>query len=537
MRRLIIALVCMLVTSSHAQWPTNPEDQLWVGNGVYNSIVSDEDGGAYVAFTSFPASMQSRCYLQQLDADGYPQYPSPILLDVEHGTFIHDYNLRADGQGGCIVIVDELNTTEWTNRLGVFRYNQDGTSQYVNIAPVIPDIYVPETDFDTVTDHGGGIYILRVSGNYACQRLGPDGERLWGDNGIILDVGTLVPSYQDLAIASDGDYCYVVARGDSIYAFKFTPDGNAVWGEDGIVIQDIGYDIDIIPDGLGGLIGACRDQVDPMHHLFLFRLDSAGESVWADEGLDLGDMHFNKSLVCHPPFFYVAWDSAYNSMTDFARLMKFDLDGTPIWDENVTVFSGTEGSTTVIMRDADETGLILTASQPNPSDNTTLVAQKYDYDGNRLWAEDVVITEDLLHQHDLYTNDRGGCLISWHAIDPIYGQRICASMVNTFGEMGVVGIIPPQDEATLDFQMMTIFPNPFNAQTTISFDLPVASNVKLEVFHISGSRVGVGLAPTRWYNSGCHSIIFDGSNLPSGIYLYNLQIDNHRQTGKMLLLK
>ncbi|MBU1650848.1 T9SS type A sorting domain-containing protein, partial [bacterium] len=67
--------------------------------------------------------------------------------------------------------------------------------------------------------------------------------------------------------------------------------------------------------------------------------------------------------------------------------------------------------------------------------------------------------------------------------------------------------------------------------------LPVASNVKLEVFHISGSRVRVGLAPIRWYNSGCHSITFDGSNLPSGIYLYNLQIDAHSQTGKMLLLK
>ncbi|MBU0519718.1 T9SS type A sorting domain-containing protein, partial [bacterium] len=80
---------------------------------------------------------------------------------------------------------------------------------------------------------------------------------------------------------------------------------------------------------------------------------------------------------------------------------------------------------------------------------------------------------------------------------------------------------------------VSVSPNPFNPTTTISFNLPVASNVKLEVFHISGSRVRVGLAPIRWYNSGCHSITFDGSNLPSGIYLYNLQIDAHSQTGKM----
>ncbi|TKJ41149.1 hypothetical protein CEE37_05635 [candidate division LCP-89 bacterium B3_LCP] len=81
------------------------------------------------------------------------------------------------------------------------------------------------------------------------------------------------------------------------------------------------------------------------------------------------------------------------------------------------------------------------------------------------------------------------------------------------------------------------YPNPFNATTVISFSLPVASMVKLEVFDISGSRVGVGLVPTRQYPSGTHQITFDGTNLSSGVYLYQLEAGDFSAMGKMVLMK
>ncbi|MFH1735151.1 MAG: T9SS type A sorting domain-containing protein, partial [bacterium] len=92
--------------------------------------------------------------------------------------------------------------------------------------------------------------------------------------------------------------------------------------------------------------------------------------------------------------------------------------------------------------------------------------------------------------------------------------------------------------------LATAHPNPFNPYTTISFDLPVASQVTLNVFDIHGRRVGIGLAasgaygaPTRRYNPGQHSITFDGSNLTSGIYLYRLEAGEYSAVGKMVLLK
>ncbi|MCX6640235.1 MAG: T9SS type A sorting domain-containing protein [bacterium] len=79
------------------------------------------------------------------------------------------------------------------------------------------------------------------------------------------------------------------------------------------------------------------------------------------------------------------------------------------------------------------------------------------------------------------------------------------------------------------------YPNPFNPTTTIRFDLPQAAQVTLDVFDINGRAVGVQhVEPLQ---SGSHEITFDGSGLPSGVYLYKLQAGDYSAVSKMVLLK
>ncbi|MBU0519644.1 T9SS type A sorting domain-containing protein, partial [bacterium] len=96
---------------------------------------------------------------------------------------------------------------------------------------------------------------------------------------------------------------------------------------------------------------------------------------------------------------------------------------------------------------------------------------------------------------------------------------------------------PPEDHHPDHFTLHPVYPNPFNPTTTITFTLPMAGEVDLSVFDISGSRVGGGLAPTRSYPPGTHSIQFDGSNLTSGIYFIRLQAGEFTALQKMVLLK
>lgn len=87
----------------------------------------------------------------------------------------------------------------------------------------------------------------------------------------------------------------------------------------------------------------------------------------------------------------------------------------------------------------------------------------------------------------------------------------------------------------------SIYPNPFNPQTTISFSIQTESKVLLEIFNIKGQKI-ITLIEAE-LDHGNHSISWDskdGSGRPvsSGIYIYNLRInDNEAVTKKCLLLK
>ena len=78
-------------------------------------------------------------------------------------------------------------------------------------------------------------------------------------------------------------------------------------------------------------------------------------------------------------------------------------------------------------------------------------------------------------------------------------------------------------------------PNPFNPQTTIKFSLPDAAFVTLKVFDLQGRLVAT--LADGLMSSGSHDLIFDGSNLVSGVYLYRLQADNFTTGAKLVLVK
>jgi photosystem II stability/assembly factor-like uncharacterized protein len=85
------------------------------------------------------------------------------------------------------------------------------------------------------------------------------------------------------------------------------------------------------------------------------------------------------------------------------------------------------------------------------------------------------------------------------------------------------------------FSLSQNYPNPFNPTTTIRYQVPGISDVKLTVYDILGREVSVLVNERQ--TPGTYQVKFDGSNLASGVYLYRLMAGSFVQTRKLLLLR
>jgi hypothetical protein len=87
----------------------------------------------------------------------------------------------------------------------------------------------------------------------------------------------------------------------------------------------------------------------------------------------------------------------------------------------------------------------------------------------------------------------------------------------------------------IDFYLSQNYPNPFNPATTIEYEIPKQSNVKIDVFDALGRKIETLL--NKEQTAGNYKMSFNGSKLSSGIYLYKLTAGSFVQIKKMILIK
>jgi len=158
-----------------------------------------------------------------------------------------------------------------------------------------------------------------------------------------------------------------------------------------------------------------------------------------------------------------------------------------------------------------------------------------------------------VEQFDPYTNN-------WTVVDTIPGTLIIhsscvyddeiyvfggntVSIPNTSTSANVYSYKPAvsnfiayqKNEILKNFYLGQNYPNPFNPITNIEFRIPKSEFVELKVYNLLGKEVSTLVS--KKLNQGNHTYTFDGKNLASGIYYYQLTAGEFREVKKMILLR
>ncbi|MFQ5823132.1 MAG: FlgD immunoglobulin-like domain containing protein [bacterium] len=116
-------------------------------------------------------------------------------------------------------------------------------------------------------------------------------------------------------------------------------------------------------------------------------------------------------------------------------------------------------------------------------------------------------------------------------------DNICAedTTVTSIGDNSTVDDYIPKN-----YGLSQNFPNPFNPETEIRFQLPKASHVVVRIFNTLGKEIRI--LTNTIYQAGSYAVRWDGKDkngnkVSSGVYLYQLKADHFNQVKKMLFFK
>ena len=146
-------------------------------------------------------------------------------------------------------------------------------------------------------------------------------------------------------------------------------------------------------------------------------------------------------------------------------------------------------------------------------------------------------------------NECGGCQVQWGYVsqDKRFVIAAARDMTNpsaipgpgiAFYERVADTSLSSEDDDPVRpqaFELMTVYPNPFNLSTPIHFRMDHGAAIRLEVIDILGRRVA--LLANEWHDAGFHTVQFIAHGLASGTYLIRMEAGDFVATKQVVLLK
>ncbi len=332
----------------YAQRVAKDGDVLWQIDGVPVStapddqlgprIVSDNGGGALIAWSDYRNDPDQSVYAQRLDSLGNRVWNSDgitITTGSDNRTVLE---LVPDTLGGAFVIWEEWSGQPVTD-VNLFAQHMDDQGHLLWSAPVTVTAAPNQQYFgDSAPDGAGGILVtwsdLRdgADPNIYAQHISPDGTALWTSDGVLVspDPALQRPGH----IISDGNGGAYIAWIDfrsnyhlaDAYMQRLTSVGTPAWEHDLPVVAHHDYaegPDDLIPDGSGGaILVSTRDiygvvETDVMAQ----RVNSDGELLWGTEPVNVTPWEALQGFTVAMPDdeggAYIAWIDKYTDNANY----------------------------------------------------------------------------------------------------------------------------------------------------------------------------------------------------------------------------
>ncbi len=120
---------------------------------------------------------------------------------------------------------------------------------------------------------------------------------------------------------------------------------------------------------------------------------------------------------------------------------------------------------------------------------------------------------------------------AWRVVDAKTGRPVEAGSHWQSTE----GLVASSSSVPAEFALSAAYPNPFRSSTEIALEVPMASEVRVAVYDVLGRRVAVLLDGE--VEAGKHSVHFDGSGLPNGVYLVRAEAGAFVETQRVTLVR
>ena len=531
--------------------------QLWAAR--YNGSLSDADEA-----TSVAADSAGNVYVTGYSPGSTTDYDyATVKYDISgNQVWVARYNGPGNGPDFARALVLDADgniyvTGGSTGDFATIKYNSAGVVQWVARYSSGPFISSDQASALAV-DASGNVYATGTSDgqgtleDYCTIKYNSVGTQLWVAR--YNSPGDLADFAHSLAVDADGnvcvtglkrgaelsswDYCTVKynSAGSQQWVASYNGPGNSVDEAQKVVVDGSGnFYVTGLSTGSGTYSDYCTIRYSP-----------AGGQQWVaryNGPLNGNDGAHSMVVDAGGNAYVTGFSWGDGTAADYCTV-NYNSWGAQQW---VARYNGPGNSTDVAYSiAADQAGnVIITGKSLGSGSDYDYCTVKYGSDGTQQWiaryngpgnGADEAISLALDLAGNVYTT--GSSAGTGTDLDYATIKYSGGNMDNWLQvEATILGQPLPQE-----CRLEPNYPNPFNASTVLSYQLPVASNVTLRVYDTAGRLVETLV--DGWRSAGVHELTFDASHLPSGMYVYRIQArkgasvpGEWSESGKMMLLK